>query len=214
MTKTPPSLAHTGLSAIILLIVCASVSVFTACSRGESGEQSQRRYGSPDTVERDRREIRRIVRRLSVADTMHDNPEHEVQFNENRDALIRMGSGVQGILLELLAESEDWGERYGIVHVLSATGTKRMVEPLIQVLNDPEPRVAWIAMHVLRVVCDNQEIPQQGEAGENQLPPVPLAETAAEQRRNWNEWHAVHGSQLREAWTQWWRENQYRVRIE
>lgn len=198
---------------VLLLLAIALLS--SGCSRDkDADEESQRRYGSPDTVERDRREVRRLVRRLSVASSMDENPEHEVQFNENRDALIRMGSGIQGILLELLAESDDWGVRYGIVHVLSATGTKRMVEPLIQVLNDPEPRVAWIAMHVLRVVCDNQEIPTHGEAGENELPPVPLGETAAEQRDNWSEWHAVHGSQLREAWTRWWRENQYRVRID
>ena len=112
--------------------------------------QSQGLYGVGD-IEGDRGKIRKLVGKLAAAKTMIESAEDEATFEEAKSALILMGSNIQGVLFEELASSDDWGVRYGIVHVLSAIGTQRMVEPLIAVLDDPEPQVAGLPCRPCRL---------------------------------------------------------------
>lgn len=173
-------------------------------------------FGSDSSLSAERGEVRRLAAQLANAKTMREDVDAEVKYEEAKQELIAMGTGIQGILFEELAGSKDWGVRYGIVNVLSAIGNRRMVEPLIAVLDDPAPEVAWMAMQVLQVVCNHQMIPAaESEAVEGGLPPLPQGDgDGASQERLWHTWHALNGRQHRELWERWWDENQHRVRIE
>ncbi|TVR41161.1 MAG: HEAT repeat domain-containing protein [Planctomycetota bacterium] len=199
-----PSRLLLGLVAALLLLLGAA-----ACT----SQRGDRGFGNGPLSDGERSEVRRQIRRLAAAKTMRENPEDEVRYEEAKRALEGRGSTIQGILLEELAASSDWGVRYGIVNVLSSVGTQRMVEPLIHVLDDTEPQVAWMAMVVLQVVCDHR-IPDPASTDER-FPPFVGDESDLDlNERNWRNWHAMHGRQLRDAWQKWWDENQHRLRIE
>ena len=181
-------------------------------------EPSKGLYGVND-LDQDRKEVRKLVAKLSAAKTMIESADDEATFEEAKEALILMGSGIQSVLFEELASSDDWGVRYGIVHVLSAIGTQRMVEPLISVLDDPEPQVAWFATQTLQIVCEHVAIPANVDEataeGANGLPPLPVSEDdGASQERAWRDWHSANGFTHRQAWEAWWEEKKMRVSIE
>lgn len=173
-------------------------------------------FAGESSLGAERGEVRRLVEQLAAAKTMREDVDAEVEYEEAKKALIDMGTGIQGILFEELAGNEDWGVRFGIVNVLSAIGNRRMVEPLIAVLDDPAPEVAWMAMQVLQVVCNHQIVPaSEAEAVEGGLPPLPQSDgDGASQERLWHTWHALNSRQHRELWVTWWDENQHRVRID
>ena len=201
------------------LVFVVSLSLVLGLSSCRDTGESPGLYGDIGELDQDRDKIRKLVDKLSAAKTMLEDPDAEAQYEEAKEELIIIGSGIQGVLFEELASSEDWGVRFGIVNVLSAIGTQRMVEPLISVLDDPEPQVAWMAMQTLQVVCNHYPIPEDEEAfkanGGKGLPPIPFAEDDGEsQERVWREWHAINSYLHKESWEKWWDDNKLRVRIE
>ena len=197
-----------------MILLCGTV-VLSSC---RDNSEAAGLYGETGDLDQDRKKIRKLVQKLSAAKTMLDDPNAEAQYEESKEALILIGSSIQGVLFEELAASDDWGVRYGIVNVLSAIGTQRMVEPLISVLDDEEAQVAWMAMQTLQIVCNHFPIPKDEaafKAGGTGLPPIPVAEDSGEsQERVWREWHAINGYMHKTVWTTWWDENKLRVRIE
>ncbi len=141
-----------------------------------------------------------------------DDLQGSVDYDQARDRLIARGAAIQATLWEALKTSTDWSIRMGIVEVLQAVRTKPSTEPLIAVLDDPQPLVAMRADHALQFMYDHREIPKAGEpTGANGLPPVPLRAEDDFDRdadlRIWSEWHRVNGKQLKEAWQNWWKAN-------
>ncbi len=135
-----------------------------------------------------------------------------VEFDQARDRLIARGASIQSTLWEALKTSTDWSIRLGIVEVLQAIRTRPSTEPLIAVLNDPQPLVAMRADHALQFMYDHREIPKTGEpTGANGLPPVPVRAEDDFDRdadlRIWSEWHRANGKQLKVAWEAWWKAN-------
>ena len=203
----------------LLIVVMLCVSCMVGMSSCRDGGEAPGLYGDLNNVDHDRAKIRKLVEKMSAAKTMLDDPDAEAQYEEAKEALILIGSGIQGTLFEELASSDDWGVRFGIVNVLSAIGTQRMVEPLISVLDDSEAQVAWMAMQTLQVVCNHYPIPKDEAAfkaaGGTGLPPIPVAADDGEsQERVWREWHAINGYMHKEQWLKWWEVNKLRVRIE
>ena len=202
---------------VLIMVLLFAVIGLTSCR--DSDDLDNSKFGSNNESKADRGEIRKLVAKMAAAKTMRDSADDEVTYEESKEALILLGSGIQNVLFEELASNDDWGIRYGIVHVLSAIGTKRMVEPLIAVLDDPEPQVAWMSMQVLQVVCGYYPIPDGPEdmkaLGASGLPPIPVgSDDGLSQERLWGEWHAINGYEHKAVWDRWWQQNQQRVNIE
>jgi hypothetical protein len=148
-----------------------------------------------------------------------NDPDAVVAYHKAKDRLIARGAVIETQLIEALAGSPDWGVRLGVVEVLKALGTRQSVEPLINVLDDPQPLVALNADYLLQGITKHSEIPAAGQpTGANALPPVPrrdpqdLALDADE--KLWAAWHGEHRAALKKAWSIWWTANKATIKID
>jgi hypothetical protein len=166
--------------------------------------------------EKEKVEVLERVADLANGADMED-PDAEATFHEAIQDLTLRGSSIEYLLIEHLAEDEDWAVRYGIIHVLDSVGTRSSIEPLIAALADPHHLVSYKALHSLRVMADHREIPEEG-LGANGLPAVPppaaddLDVDAA--FKPWIIWHRDHASDLRDAWRVWWKTEGGSITIE
>ncbi|MDA3962988.1 MAG: HEAT repeat domain-containing protein [Planctomycetota bacterium] len=195
--------------ALVMCVLAGCTSVFDRESDGLFEE------GGP-LSEEEQAEVKEQIANLSAAASPED-PDAEAVFNDAVQNLTLRGSSIEPLLIEALAGSEDWAIRYGVINVLDGVGTRSSVEPLIAVLDDNHYLVALKAMYLLRVICDHQEIPNEGVSA-NGLPAVPPANPddldVDAWMKSWIRWHDKHGTALRETWAEWWRVHSGRVIIE
>ncbi len=138
-------------------------------------------------------------------------------YQDAVDALIRRRSEIETTLIDNLRRSEDGNIRRGLVEVLMSTGTRASVPHLIAVLDDPVPLVALRANTTLQEMTQHAEIPTEGAAGANGLPPVPKPPADDLQLdaelRQWTAWHTRYRGELKQAWAAWWSANKDQITI-
>jgi HEAT repeat protein len=146
------------------------------------------------------------------------NPDHDHAYNKALDALIVRSSRIEPSLIEALAGNDDWGVRYGVVNVLKAIGTRRCIEPLMGVLEDPQPLVALSANNLLCALTKHVVIPAAGEPPRDGLVAVPLRlenDLALDaEEKLWSAWHGQYRAALRTAWRTWWEANKATTVVE
>jgi hypothetical protein len=163
-------------------------------------------------TEADRAAIDQDAVAADLAELAHgkspEMPASSVAYDQARDRLIAQGTAVEAYVHAGMRTSPDWGVRLGCVEVLTAVGTRASIDPLIEVLEDPEPLVALYANAALETMTQAAVIPALGGADASGLPPVPARDPADDapdaEQRVWSAWHASHGRDLRVAWSAWW----------
>ncbi len=187
---------------------------------GGCGDERKEIYSTDATPVTDEKEkaLREDLAKLAKGKDL-DDPANSVVYDEAKRNLISRGATIETRLVETLGSSTDWGVRMGVVEVLSATGTKRCVEALIGVLEDPQPLIAYNADSILRVMCHHREIPERGKPiTANGLPPVPLRDPKVlaldADEKIWAAWYGEHHQALKKAWTDWWAMNKDKTKID
>ena len=145
-----------------------------------------------------------------------DDADAEFRYNEARDGLIKMGTGVEPFILFEMKNGRDWSVRLGCIEVLDGIGTKKCVEPLIECLLDEHPLVAQKAMYSLRVFCGHRIVPDTDMPGAP-VPPIPQRaenESFEKDYTIWVAWHEQNRKAFYRAWVEWWKANKGEVTVE
>jgi hypothetical protein len=153
-----------------------------------------------------------------------NDAEASAAYEAAKERLNLRGSAIENQLIEALRGNDDWGVRLGAIEVMKAVATKRCVETLIAVLDDPQPLVALNAEYLLQGLCkddkkkEHREIPLVGQpTGANGLPPVvvdPHDLALDKEEKAWAAWHVQHKEALKKAWSEWWAKNKDKIKVE
>lgn len=190
---------------IVCLLVFAVATIVLACNPSRESKGLFEDQGP--LSEQEREEVAELIEQLATAKDLTD-PDDEAAYRDAVQDLTLRGSGIEFLLIEALTEHEDWGVRYGVIHVLDSVGTRSCVEPLIATLADPSYLVGYKAMQTLRVFTEHREIPEEGTAanGLSAVPPADPEDLDSESRfKPWIRWHRDHAADLRDAWLRWWK---------
>ena len=145
-----------GVRLIMLVLVLSSTIVSSGCKRDNTGSITN---NGLDKMHHERQEVlNKYVPDLAAAAELED-PDREVAYYDAVKALIKEGSAIESQLIEVLATSNEWGQRYGVIEVLNAVGTRASIPMLIESLADDHAIVSLKALSLLRVLCDHREVP-------------------------------------------------------
>lgn len=186
-----------------------------------------------DTYVEDEENIRSEIQELRHGKRFED-PASSAIFDQAVIKLTGRGTVVERYLIEALRGDEDWGVRYGVIHVIDSVGTKQSMLPLIEALSDDHPLVAQKAMYTLRVFADHQVVPPTPLAADDEMPepatyvledgsditlpaipPVSSEDYDSDaDYRQWVTWWNDHQDALRNAWDTWYKQNSTDVKLE
>ena len=200
-----------------MIASCLVVMGMNGCAQSAKRGEDMSPFNT-DSYAADEEEIKAEIQTLRQGKYM-DDPSSSAVFDDAVLKLTARGTMCERYLIEALRGDEDWGVRYGVIHVIDSVGTKHSIPALIEALKDNHPLVAQKSMYTLRVFCDHQIVPEVGtEVEAGSLPPIPAPEANDFERdaeyRQFSKWWHQHKEALYQAWDAWYDQHQTDVVLE